>query len=106
MMSKKGKAKSHWQSPSKKRKRYEWVESRNAVENEEEASVQEEAPIHDPIERDEFVSSAYPGFEDEEEDNFVPYMPFVASASGSNQAPPLVKDNSVPDTEPFAADII
>ena len=33
-------------------------------------------------------------------------MPFVASATGSNQAPPLVQHNSVPDTEPFVADII
>ena len=79
-MSKKGKAKSHWQSPSKKRKRYEWVEPRNVVENEEEAPAQEEAPIQDATERDEFVSSAYAGFEEEEEDNYVPYTPFVASA--------------------------
>ena len=99
-MSKKGKAKSHWQSPSKKRKRYEWVEPRNAVENEE------EAPIQDATERNEFVSSAYAGFEDEEEDNSIPYTPFVASTTGSNQAPPLVQHNSVPDTEPFVADII
>ena len=98
-MSKKGKAKSHWQSPSKKRKRYEWVEPRNTVENEEEAPVEdeeeapveneEEAPIEDATKRDEFVSSAYAGFEDEEEDNSIPYTPFVASTTGSNQAPPL-----------------
>ena len=82
------------------------MEPRNAVENEEEASIQEEAPIHDPTERDEFVSSAFAGFQDEEEDNSVPYTPFVASATGSNQAPPLVQHNSDPDTDPFVADII
>ena len=60
-MSKKGKAKSQWQSPSKKRKRYEWVEARIVVEIEEEAPVQDEQ-FEDETEREEFVSSACAGF--------------------------------------------